>query len=204
MLVHDIDLTLWFFGEQTVVKSISASGIRAVHPDLAKFNDCDNAVGIVEFWGGKIAYFFCSRMMAHGQEDTTEIIGTEGKLVVNGNPQVNLVNTYTSNGIVRETPPDYWGRFELAFVTVSIIWGLIRGHGSDILTFHSGIERVYRRCAQQHAASIRTARRSSRGPDRQRLTGIFGQREEALLRRVGQANRVACFIRWGVIYGSII
>ncbi|KAK7755443.1 hypothetical protein SLS62_002671 [Diatrype stigma] len=116
---HDIDLTLWFFGEDTPVKSISASGIRAVHPDLAQFNDFDNAVGIVEFWGGKVAYYFCSRMMAHGQEDTTEIIGTGGKLVVNGNPQANLLNTYTDQGIIRETPPDYWGRFEYAFVNES-------------------------------------------------------------------------------------
>lgn len=123
--MHDIDLTLWFFGDNIAVKSISASGIRAVHPDLAKYGDCDNAVGIVEFWGGKIAYYFCSRMMAHGQEDTTEIIGTEGKIVVNGNPQANHVNTYTGQGVTREVPPDYYGRFEYAFVAVSMIPYLI-------------------------------------------------------------------------------
>lgn len=120
-LVHDIDLTLWFFGDDVRVKSIAASGIRAVHPGLEKFQDCDNAVGIVEFWGGKFAYYFCSRMMAPGQEDTTEIIGTQGKVVVNGNPQSTLVNTYTDRGITREVPADYYGRFEYAFVRVSRI-----------------------------------------------------------------------------------
>lgn len=174
LLVHDIDLTLWFFGEDTAVKSICASGIRAVHPDLAKFNDYDNAVGIVEFWGGKIAYYFCSRMMAHGQEDTTEIIGTEGKLVVNANPQANLLNTYTNSGIIRETPPDYWGRFEYAFVTVSTIRGLLRDRGSDMLNSPTGVERVHRCCAQRHEASIRSKRRSSCGPDRRCLAGGFG------------------------------
>lgn len=99
--------------------------MRAVHPDLEKYGDCDNAVGIVEFWGGKIAYYFCSRMMAHGQEDTTEIIGTAGKIVVNGNPQANHVNTYTGQGVTREVPPDYYGRFEYAFVAVSMIPYLI-------------------------------------------------------------------------------
>lgn len=88
-------------------------------PELREFGDRDNAIGIVEFWGGKIAYFYNSRMMAHGQEDTTEIIGTAGKLVVNGNPQANHVNTYTSAGITREAPAHYYGRFEYAFVTVS-------------------------------------------------------------------------------------
>jgi myo-inositol 2-dehydrogenase / D-chiro-inositol 1-dehydrogenase len=55
-------------------------------------------------------------MMAHGQEDTTEIIGTEGKLSVNSNPQANFVNYYHSGGITREVPAHYYGRFEMAFV----------------------------------------------------------------------------------------
>ncbi|KAF7562852.1 hypothetical protein G7046_g1268 [Stylonectria norvegica] len=116
MSVHDIDLTLWFFGDEIVPKSISAHGIRAVQPELAQYNDYDNAVGIVEFWGGKIAYYYCSRMMAHGQEDTTEIIGTEGKLTINSNPQSNFVNHYHPGGITREVPAHYYGRFEAAFV----------------------------------------------------------------------------------------
>ncbi|TIA54786.1 NAD(P)-binding protein, partial [Aureobasidium pullulans] len=84
MSVHDIDLALWFFGDDIQVKSVSAYGVRAVQPELAKYNDYDNAMGIVEFWNGRVANFYCSRMMAHGQEDVTEIIGTEGKLTVNG------------------------------------------------------------------------------------------------------------------------
>jgi myo-inositol 2-dehydrogenase/D-chiro-inositol 1-dehydrogenase len=116
MAVHDIDLTLWFFGDDIIPKSISAHGITAVQPDLRKYNDYDNAVGIVEFHNGKIAYYYCSRMMAHGQEDFTEIIGTEGKLSVNVNPQQNLVNHYHSGGITREAPAHYYGRFEMAFV----------------------------------------------------------------------------------------
>lgn len=116
MAVHDIDLTLWFFGDDVIPKRISAYGIRAVQPELKQYNDYDNAVGVVEFYNGKIAYYYCSRMMAHGQEDTTEIIGAEGKLTINGNPQQNFVNYYHSGGITREVPPTYWGRFEMAFV----------------------------------------------------------------------------------------
>lgn len=119
MAVHDIDLTLWFFGDDIIPKSISAHGVTAVQPALKKYNDYDNAVGIVEFYGGKIAYYYCSRMMAHGQEDTTEVIGTEGKLTINGNPQKNFVNLYHPGGITREVPATYWGRFEEAFVRES-------------------------------------------------------------------------------------
>lgn len=115
--IHDIDLALWFFGQDSKVKSVVASGITAVQPGLREFNDRDNAVGIVEFHEGKIAYFNCSRMMAAGQEDSTEIIGTEGKLTVNMQPQMNLVNIYEPSGIRREVPQTYYGRFEDAFVT---------------------------------------------------------------------------------------
>jgi myo-inositol 2-dehydrogenase/D-chiro-inositol 1-dehydrogenase len=100
-----------------IPKSISAHGITAVQPELQKHKDYDNAVGIVEFWNGKIAYYYCTRMMAHGQEDTTEIIGTEGKLAVNNNPQSNLVSLYHTGGITREVPPNFMGRFGAAFVT---------------------------------------------------------------------------------------
>lgn len=119
MSVHDIDLTLWFFGDDIIPKSVSAHGIRAVQPALKQYNDYDNAVGVVEFHGGKIAYYYCSRMMPHGQEDTTEVIGTEGKVSVNINPQQNLVNYYHPGGITREVPGDYYGRFEMAFVQES-------------------------------------------------------------------------------------
>ncbi|KAL1968553.1 hypothetical protein VTN77DRAFT_1763 [Rasamsonia byssochlamydoides] len=115
--IHDIDLALWFFGQDSKVKSVSAIGITAVEPDLRKYNDRDNAVGLVEFQDGQIAYFYASRMMAAGQEDSTEIIGTKGKLTVNTQPASNLVNIYESTGIRREIPQHYYDRFENAFIT---------------------------------------------------------------------------------------
>lgn len=71
--IHDIDLALWFFGEDSVVKSVTAIGITAVSPELRKYNDRDNALGIVEFYDGRIAQLFCSRMMAAGQEDCSSL-----------------------------------------------------------------------------------------------------------------------------------
>jgi myo-inositol 2-dehydrogenase / D-chiro-inositol 1-dehydrogenase len=114
--IHDIDLALWLFGQDSQVKSVVSSGITAVQPDLREHKDRDNAVGIIEFYGGKIAYIFCSRMMAAGQEDSTEIIGTKGKLTVNMQPISNLVNIYQPGGIRREIPQNYYGRFKEAFV----------------------------------------------------------------------------------------
>jgi myo-inositol 2-dehydrogenase/D-chiro-inositol 1-dehydrogenase len=113
--IHDIDLALWFFGEESKVKSVSAVGITAVEPDLRKYNDRDNAVGIIEFWDGRIVYLYSSRMMAAGQEDSTEIIGTKGKLTVNAIPPANLVRIYDQGGIRHEVGQNYWERFKAAF-----------------------------------------------------------------------------------------
>lgn len=92
-------------------------GITAVEPGLREHNDRDNAVGLVEFHDGRLAYFYASRMMAAGQEDSTEIIGTKGKLAVNTQPAMNLVNIYEANGVWRELPQHYFDRFRDAFVT---------------------------------------------------------------------------------------
>lgn len=61
-------------------------------PGLKECRGYDNAVGIVEFHGGKVAYFSYSQMMAHGQEDATEIIDTEGKLSVNEATQLRTTH----------------------------------------------------------------------------------------------------------------
>ncbi|KAI1750344.1 hypothetical protein F4782DRAFT_548814 [Xylaria castorea] len=115
--IHDIDLALWYFGQDSVMKSVVTMGITAVQPDLRRHKDVDNSAGVVEFWDGKIAYFYSSRMMAAGQHDMTEIIGTKGKLSINANPQGSLAEIYEPQGVQREIPADYYGRFEHAFVT---------------------------------------------------------------------------------------
>lgn len=113
--VHDIDLAFWFMGEDLIPKSITAYGITALEPELQKYGDVDNAMGMVEFWGGKIAMFSSSRMMAAGQHDETEVTGTKGKVAVNTNPKQNLVELHGGDGIRRELPQTYWDRFREAF-----------------------------------------------------------------------------------------
>jgi len=117
--VHDIDLALWYFGADSIIKSVYAVGTVSRTTGLEKHGDVDNGVGIVEFWGGKIAYFYSSRMMMAGQTDTTEIIGTHGKLTINANPANDLVEMHEPNGIRREIAQTYYDRFEQAFVRES-------------------------------------------------------------------------------------
>ncbi|KAL4760387.1 uncharacterized protein BDW70DRAFT_160781 [Aspergillus foveolatus] len=43
-------------------------------------------------------------MIAAGQEDATEIIGSRGKVTVNAQPALNLVNVFDNTGIYRKIP----------------------------------------------------------------------------------------------------
>ncbi|KKY13751.1 putative nad-binding rossmann fold oxidoreductase family protein [Phaeomoniella chlamydospora] len=115
--IHDIDLALWFFGEDSKVKSVQAVGITAVHPELRQHNDRDNAVATIEFYGEKVASLYCCRMMAAGQEDFTEVICKKGTLAVNMQGRKNHTEIHDSYGIRREIPQTYYDRFKDAFLT---------------------------------------------------------------------------------------
>ena len=112
--IHDIDLSLWYL-DNPIPKAAYAVGTLKHHPELVESNDVDNGVGIVEYWGGKIAYFYCSRTQAHGHDVCTEITGTEGKVMVNVFPRANNVVIADKLGMRNEVQPEYWQRFEDAF-----------------------------------------------------------------------------------------
>lgn len=112
--IHDIDLSLWYLGNP-VPKACWATGTLQHHPELKQYGDVDNAVGVVEFYGGKIAYFYCSRTQAHGHDVCTEITGTKGKVMVNVMPRANNVVLADNLGMRNEVQPEYWHRFEDAF-----------------------------------------------------------------------------------------
>lgn len=117
--IHDIDLMLWFFGEDCKIKSLQAVGVTSAHPELEAYKDRDNAIATIEFYGGKIAALYCSRTMAAGQEDTTEIICERGSLRVNMQGRKNYVEVHDSLGARRELPQHYYERFRDAFITES-------------------------------------------------------------------------------------
>ncbi|KZL64246.1 nad binding rossmann fold-containing protein [Colletotrichum incanum] len=115
--IHDIDLSLMFLGEDSVPKSVSAVGTAAFFPDLARAGDADNAIGVCEFWDGKIAHFYHSRSSSHGYDNVTEIFGTTGKLTVNSTPRKNRVEICDTDGFVKVEPtPSWYDRYISAFV----------------------------------------------------------------------------------------
>lgn len=122
-IIHDIDLSLFFFGDDAVPKSVCAMGVSAHHHQLGALGDADNAVGICEYWDGRLAYFYNSRTTAHGYDNATEIFGTSGKLSINLIPRVNAIEICDNDGFVK-TPahPGWYERYADAFVTEATMW----------------------------------------------------------------------------------
>ncbi|WVW85904.1 hypothetical protein I302_107942 [Kwoniella bestiolae CBS 10118] len=118
--IHDIDLARWFLLPSTPavkqVRKVYALGHNIQHPELEKDNDVDNGIGIVEFENNGILVVHCNRTMKHGHDCFTEVFGTEGKVIVNGNPQLNRVEIRDAYGVRTESTPTYYERFREAFV----------------------------------------------------------------------------------------
>lgn len=121
-VIHDIDLSLMFLGEDSVPKSVSAVGTAAIFTDLAETGDADNAVGVCEYWGGKIANFFLSRTSKHGYDNETQIWGPDGKVAVNSVPRKNRVELSTTSGVQFDACPTWYDRYVPAFVNEVNAW----------------------------------------------------------------------------------
>ncbi|CAG8938042.1 unnamed protein product [Penicillium salamii] len=115
--IHDIDLTLALLGEDVKPKALWATGVIAHHHTIGTFGDVDNSIGVVEFWGGKVAYFYHSRTAAHGYDNCTEIVGTEGKISINLVPIRDRLQLSSSSGISQQAIPGWSDRYCEAFVT---------------------------------------------------------------------------------------
>jgi myo-inositol 2-dehydrogenase / D-chiro-inositol 1-dehydrogenase len=113
--VHDIDVARWLLGNPRATR-VFASGTIALHEGLREFGDVDNGVAICEFEGGRLAMFYASRTMAHGNDTGSEVIGTAGSLTIGRNPRLNRVEIADVHGVRNECTPTFFERFEDAFL----------------------------------------------------------------------------------------
>lgn len=125
--IHDIDIARWMLGLSDAqgvrqrslarVKRCFAIGYNALHPELGRYGDADNATGVVQLTDGRSFTFNLGRTAIHGHECSCEIIGTKGRVFVNQNPAMNRVQILDGHGVRTESTPTYFERFEQAFVT---------------------------------------------------------------------------------------
>ena len=140
MSVHDIDAARWLLGAPKPTRVFS-TGTIAVHAGLADCGDVDNGIALVEFEGGAMATIYASRTMAHGHETTTEVIGTEGRIMVGRDGRLNQVEVADKYGIRTETVPTFWERFEDAFLRETLHFiDCVRHDKAPGLSLHDATE----------------------------------------------------------------
>ena len=113
--VHDIDVARWLLGKPRATR-VFAAGAVALHEGLREYGDVDNGVAICEFQGGKLAMFYASRTMAHGNDTSSEVVGTAGALAIGHLPRANRVEIYDAHGVRSVCTPTFFDRFEEAFL----------------------------------------------------------------------------------------
>lgn len=113
--VHDIDVARWLLGFPRATR-VFAAGAVALHEGLRELGDVDNGVAVCEFEGGRLAMFYASRTTAHGNDTSSEVIGTAGALAIGHIPRANRVEIYDVRGVRSECTPTFFERFEAAFL----------------------------------------------------------------------------------------
>ena len=98
------------------MKRVVGIGQQAVYPDLAKYGDCDNAWGLVEFTNGKVLNIYLGRTLTNGFESATRVYGTKAHTVINGNSASNRVEIRDSHGVRTMTTPDAFTLYDKTFV----------------------------------------------------------------------------------------
>jgi myo-inositol 2-dehydrogenase/D-chiro-inositol 1-dehydrogenase len=98
------------------VNRVLAMGQQAVYGDLAKYDDCDNGWGLVEFANGKVLTTHVGRTLTNGFEGATRVCGTKGHLVINGNSAINRVEVRDSHGVRAATTPDAFVLYGNSFI----------------------------------------------------------------------------------------
>ena len=91
-------------------------GQQAMYSDLAKYGDCDNGWGMVEFANGKILTMYLGRTLTNGFESMTRVCGTLGHSLINGGSALNRVEIRDAHGVRTTSCQDAFSLFDKTFV----------------------------------------------------------------------------------------
>ncbi|KAH6723032.1 NAD binding Rossmann fold oxidoreductase [Leptodontidium sp. 2 PMI_412] len=123
MGIHDIDIGRYFLdvkanlpNPKKQVNRVIAMGQQAVYGDLAKYGDCDNGWGMVEFANGKILTTHLGRTLTNGYEGATRVCGTKAHSVIGGNSTIDRVEIRDQYGVRAATTPDAFTLYDTSFI----------------------------------------------------------------------------------------
>lgn len=114
MSVHDIDLALWYIGEE--VESIYAIGGGYLYPELTKIGCADNACALIKFKNGAMAQMHVGYSSPHGYQVETELYCEGVNLRISAVPAKDRIQIYGRDGVNVECEQSWPVRFKEAFL----------------------------------------------------------------------------------------
>ena len=112
MGIHDFDLARWMMANE--VEQVYSEGGCLVYPELDTVGDIDNALVNLKFANGAVGNVDVSRNAVYGYDIRTEILGSEGGLII-GQSQLTPLLTMTRDGVAHDTVPYFMERFGNAY-----------------------------------------------------------------------------------------
>ncbi len=112
MASHDYDTACWFLGQEPI--GVHAVRQATIYPELLELGDLDNAIVTIRFDNGGIATTHVSRTCAFGHDIRTEVVGSEGSILVGNAASRDGVMVLTA-GERSLFPLDYRERFPDAY-----------------------------------------------------------------------------------------
>jgi inositol 2-dehydrogenase len=111
--VHDFDLARWLMGQE--VRQVQAIGGALVYHRLAKEGGVDNGLVNIVFADGALGNVELSRNAAYGYDVRTEVLGSEGGLLIGGLQQTPLT-MMSPAGVSHDVFPWFPERFKEAYL----------------------------------------------------------------------------------------
>jgi inositol 2-dehydrogenase len=111
--VHDFDLARWLMGQE--VRQVQAIGRALVYHRLAEEGGVDNGLVNIVFADGALGNVELSRNAAYGYDVRTEVLGSEGGLLIGGLQQTPLT-IMSPAGVSHDVFPWFPERFKEAYL----------------------------------------------------------------------------------------
>lgn len=136
MAVHDFDLARWLMGSE--VERVFSEGGTLVFPELNSVGDIDNAVISLKFRSGALGNVEVSRNALYGYDIRTEVLGSEGALLIGALRQTPVL-LLTREGGRHDVVTYILERFGDAYLAeMRHFVAMVRGNGEPGPTVHDG------------------------------------------------------------------
>jgi inositol 2-dehydrogenase len=138
--IHDLDLARWLMRDE--VESVSATGAVVACHELADVQPIDAGIITLRFARGALGIVQVYRNAVYGYDIRTEVIGTEGTVVV-GDHRWRAVEVLQANGISHTMEHHWLERFAEAYALEMADWvERMSGDQEPAVTGEDGVRSV--------------------------------------------------------------